>query len=234
MPMRVEWDGGNQLYWDGHRERILDVIGPGVEAKVNLAFDIQTTDPAGWISTVVEAGVGTTELSGSPTAGIIARITNAANEDDGGNYQAPGQTFRCVSGQKWYAGLSFTPSDADQSDLLFGVCITDTTLLGGMSDGAYMECLDGGANVSVVVEKDASETQTDSMGTLVDATTQIWEMFWDGEELNFYIDGVLVKTVSSGEIPDNEPLRLSLAWLNGDANVRTLDIQWCRGFAWAA
>lgn len=234
MVMRVEWDGGNQLYWDVHRERIIDAIGPTVEARVNLADALASEDPIGWVTTVVEAGAGTSELSPSPTPGILARITPAANDNDGGQYQAHGQTFRCISGHKWYAGISFTPSEATQSDLLFGVCITDTTLLGGMTDGAYMECLDAGAGVSGVVEKDSSETQNDSLGTLVDATTQIWEMFWDGSELNFYIDGVLVQTVSAGEIPDDEPLRLSLAWLNGEAGVKTLDIQWCRGFSWAA
>ncbi len=232
--MQVRWEGQNQIYWDGHRERIVNVIGPGVEAKVDLARDIQSSDPAGWISTVVEIGTGTTELDGSPTAGIIARITNAANENDGGQYQAPGQTFRCVSGQRWYAGLKFTPDEATESDLLFGVCVTDTTLLGGVADGVYMECLDGGAGVSGVAEKGSTETQADSLGTVVDATEQFWEMYWDGANLTFYIDGVLVSTVSSGNIPDDEALRLSLAWLNGEASVHTLDIHVCRAFAWAA
>ena len=232
MTMHTYWDGGNQIYWNTHRERIVYAIGPGVEASVNLANDIATEDPAGWATTVVEIGAGTTELSGSPTQGLIGRITNAANDNDGGQYQAPGQTFRCVSGMKWYAGIGFTASEANTSDLLFGVCVTDTTLIGGMTDGVYMESLAGGTGISVVTEKDSSETQTDSLGTM-STSAQVWEMFWDGTNISYYIDGVLVATVSSGNIADNEALRVSLAWLNGTAGVDTLDIAFCRGYVWA-
>lgn len=229
--MHGRWDGANLLYWDTHRERIVDAFGPGVQAKINLADAIATADPIGWVTTVVEAGAGTTELSGSATAGIIGRITNAGNENDGGSYQAPGMTFRCVANHKWYAGMSFTPSDATQSDLLFGLCVTDTALLGGMTDGVYMESVDGGTGVSFTTEKDSAETQTDSLGTLVNATQQTWEMFWDGANVNVYIDGALVRSEAAGE-PDDMPLRVSLEWLNGEAAVKTLDIHWLRAFAW--
>ena len=232
MTMHVRWDAGNQIYWDTHRERIVKVIGPGVEASVNLAHDVATEDPVGWVSTVVEAGGGNTELSGSPTQGFIARVTTDNFDNDGGNYQAPGQTFRCVANMKWYAGIGFTADEATQSDLLFGVCITDTTLLGGMTDGVYMESLDAGTGISVVAEKNTSETQTDSLGTM-STDAQIWELFWDGTNISYWIDGSLVATVSSGEIPDDEPLRVSLAFLTGEASVHTLDIAFLRGFVWA-
>ena len=233
MTMHVRWDGGNQLYWNAHRERIVYAIGPTVEASVNLANDIATEDPVGWVTTVVQIGGGTTELSGSPTQGFIGRITNAGGENDGGSYQAPGQTFRCVSGMKWYAGLGFTASEATHSDLLFGVCVTDTALLTAVSDGVYMECLDEGTGISVVAEKGNSETQTDSLGTM-STSAQIWEMFWDGSNISYWIDGSLVATVSSGNIPDDEALRISLAFLTGEAGVHTLDIAFLRGYVWAS
>ena len=232
MTVHVYWDAGNQVYWETHRERIVKVIGPGVEASVNLANDIATEDPVGWVTTVVEGGSVSTELSGSPTQGFIARVATDDLDNDGGNYQAPGQTFRCVSGMKWYAGLSFTADEATQSDLLFGVCVTDTTLLGSVADGVYMESLDAGTGISVVAEKNGSETQTDSLGTM-STSAQIWEMFWDGTNITYYIDGVVVKSISSGNIPDDEPLRVSLAFLTGEASIHTLDIAFLRGFAWA-
>ncbi len=236
--MHTYWDLGNQIYWDTHRERIVYAIGPGVEASVNLADGVvgiatsTAEDPVGWTTTHVEVG-GTSELNGSATQGIIARVTPGTQDNDGGNYQAHGQTFRCVSSMKWYVGMQFTPSEASQSDLLFGVCISDTTLLGDRTDGVYMECLDAATSVSVVAEKDSSETQTDSLGTLTDATKQTWEMFWTGTNIHYYIDGALVANVSSGEIPDDEALRVSLHWLNGSAGAKTLDIHFLRGFAWA-
>ncbi len=234
MTMHAYWDGRNQIFYDGPgRQRIIDVRGPGLLASVNLALDILevTFDPVGWTSTVIEIGANETELSGSPTSGFIARILNAGNENDGGNYQAPGQLFRCVSGDRWYAGLQFTSSEETEIDLLFGVCNSSTTLLGGVVDGAYIETLDGGTGISVVAEKDSTETQTDSLGTMV-TTSMIWEMFWDGTNLDYLIDGVVVKSIAAGNIPDDEPLRLSIAILNGEAAAHTLDIGFCRGFAW--
>ena len=234
MTMHAYWDGRNQIFYDGSdRQRIVDIRGPGVLAKVNLAFDILdvTNDPVGWTSTVVEVGAGETELNGSPTSGFIGRITCAGNEDDGGQYQAPGQLFRCVSGDRWYAGLQFTSDEATQVDLLFGVCISDTTLLGSMTDGAYMETLDGGTGISVVAEKDGTETQTDSLGTAV-TDSMIWELFWDGTNLDYLIDGAVVKSISSGNIPDDEALRVSIAFLNGEVAAHTLDIGFLRGYAW--
>lgn len=233
MTMHAYWDGRNQIFYDRFRYRVVDVRGPGLLAAVNLALDLLevTIDPVGWTSTVVEIGANETELSGSPTSGFIGRITNAGNDNDGGNYQAPGQTFRCVSGDRWYAGLQFTSSEETQHDLLFGVCSTHTALLAGITDGVYMETLDGGTGISVVAEKDSTETQTDDLGTAVVTETE-WEMYWDGDSIHYLIDGVEVADVSAGNIPDNEPLRVSLHFLNGEAAAHTLDIGFLRGFAW--
>jgi len=228
-------DGGNVVFWETHRHRVVDVIGPGVICKVNLGDDVMpnTVDPDGWTTTVVEAGAGTSEIDPSTTAGYFADLVTAANEDDGSQSQAPGAMFMCLSGRKWYAGLKFKINDATQSDILFGVAITDTTLLGGMTDGAYLECLDAATSVSAVAEKDSTESQDDSLGTLADDTVQYWELYWDGTTLYVYIDGSQVTTFVSGDnLPDNEGLRLSLAVLTGEAVAQTMNIVVCRGFVW--
>lgn len=228
-------DGGNVVFWETHRHRVVDVIGPGVLAKVNLAQDLQpnTIDPDGWTTTVVEAGAGTSEIDPSTTEGYFADVVTAANEDDGTQTQAPGAAFMCEAGRKWYAGLKFKINDATQSDILFGVCITDTTLLGGMTDGAYLECLDGDTGISAVVEKDSTESQDDDEGTLADDTDDYWELYWDGTTLYVYIDGSLATTFVSGDnLPDNEGLRLSLAVLTGEAAAQTMNVAVCRAFAW--
>jgi hypothetical protein len=56
-------------------------------------------------------------------------------------------------------------------------------------------------------------------------------MYWDGSSVHFFIDGAEVRDEAAGE-PDDEALRLSLEWLNGEAAVKTLDIHFCRAFAW--
>lgn len=235
MGMHTYWDLGNQIYWDTHRERVVYAIGPGVEASVNIADAViggAGEDPVGWVTTVVEGGAGLTELSGSPTQGIVARITNAGNESDGGSYQAHGQTFRCVSSMKWYAGIQFTSSEETQIDMLFGVAITDTALLGSIEDAVYIETLDAGTGISVVAEKGNTETQTDNLGTMT-TSKQTWEMFWTGTNIHYYLDGALVANVSSGNIPDDVAMRVSLEFLNGEVVAHTLDIHWLRAFSWS-
>ena len=230
MTVRSYRDGGNLIFWDTHRMRVVDVIGAGVEAKINLGDAVQSTDPQGWASTVVEAGAGTTELSGSGTAGIVARLTNAANDNDGGSYQAPGQVFICDASQHWYAGIDFTSSEETEIDMFFGLANTDTAVLGGITDGCFMETLDAGTGISFTNEKDSGETQTDDLGTMV-VTRQYWELFWDGTSVHVFINGVEVRDEAAGEC-DDEPMRLTLEFLNGEAVAHTLDIHSCRAFSW--
>lgn len=227
-------DGGNIVFWDGHRHRIVEVIGPGVMYRLPTFGQLvmpNTVDPDGCTTTVVEAGAGTSEIDPGVADGVIATVVTAANENDGAQTQLPGAMITCISGHKFYLGMNFQINDATQSDIIFGACITDTTLLGGMTDGVYMEKLDAATSVSVVSEKDSSEEQTDSMGTLADDTDQYWEMFWDGTRVNYYINGVSVATHST-TIPDNEGLRVSLAVLTGEAVAQTLKIKRLAAFAW--
>jgi hypothetical protein len=226
-------DGRCLLFYDTHRMRIVDVIGAGLEARVDLGDAVLVgdgNDPLNWTSTVVEVGGGTTELSSSITAGIIGRITNAANENDGGSYQAPTSPFTCVAGSRWYAGIDFTSSEETEIDMFFGVAVTDTALLGGVADACYMETLDGGTGISCVNELSNAETQTDDLGTMV-TTRMYWEMYWDGTSVHYFINGSEVLDEADGECND-QAMRLSLEFLNGEAVAHTLDIHSCRGFAW--
>ena len=227
--------GGNLVYVDqgSHLMRVVDAIGPDV---VKFEFNPWTmgvqaegatgTDSHGFTTTVVEAGSGTSELAASNTAGIQARLTCAANEDDGISIQAIGENFEFTSNQSMvYFGIEIASNDADQSDVLAGLCITDTTLLGGMTDGVYMESVDGSATASNVTEKDSTETQTDSVGTLTDAGFHTLEFFYDGSSVYFFFDGSQNSTIHTTNIPDDEALTPSLEYLTGEATANTLDIR---------
>ncbi len=220
---------GALAYYEGHRKRLVGAVGKDVfhYELTTPTLNATTVDPSGFTTTVVEVGAGTTEFDANNTAGRVGTITCAANENDGGQYQLLGEHFECTSDQDWYMGLEFQTNDADQTDLLFGACITDTTLLGGMTDGAYMESLDASASVSGVSEKDSTEEQTDSLGTITDATDQIWEIYWDGTGLYYFVDGVQ-QARHATTIPDDEALTLSLAFLTGEAVANTLNVKWCR------
>ena len=221
---------GNLAFYQNHRMRLVDALGEDVY-KYELTtptLNATTVDPSGWTTTVVEAGTGTTEFDANNTAGRVGTITCAADENDGGQYQLLGEGFEFTSDQDIYAGIEFQGNDVDQTAILFGLCITDTTLLGGMTDGVYWESLDGSATTSTVTEKDSTETQTDSVSTLTDATDQVWEIYFDGSSVYFFADGTQSSTIHTANIPDDEALTLSLAVLTGEATANTVNVKWLR------
>ena len=218
---------GHLLYWDTHRKRIVAAIGHDV-IEYHLRSEIlnaTTVDPSGFTTTVVEVGTGTTEFNVSDTEGIIGRITCAADEDDGGSYQLLGENFVFDGDHDIYCSLRLAINDADQSDFLFGLCITDTSLLGGLTDGVYFESLDGSTDISIVAEKGGSETTGGTTGTLVDAAVIHLEFYWDGTTLEAFIDGVSIYgPTAPANIPDDQELRLSLEFLTGEGIANTMDV----------
>jgi len=223
--------GALAFHESSNRHSLVHAIGQDVY-EYELTSDnlnATTVDPSGWTATVVEAGSGTSEFDANNTAGRVGTITAAANEDDGAQYQLLGENFELTSDQDIYAGVELQIDDVDQTDILFGICVTDTTLLGGMTDGVYFESLDGAATISTVTEKDSTETQNDSAGTLVDATDIKLELYFDGSAstVYFYIGGSLVNT-HTANIPNDESLTLSLAFLTGEAVANTCNVKWLK------
>ena len=223
---------GALAFFGTHRKRLLNAIGENVvsyiEDFVNLPVDDTTGDPLAWTTTVVEAGSGTTTFASTDASGGKAIITTAGNEDDGGNYQLNGESFETTSDQDLYFGTKLAINDADNTDIIVGLAVTDTTLLGGLADGIYFESVDGSASISTVTEASSTETQNDSAGTLVDATEIELEFYYDGTAGNveFYIDGTLVKTHTTN-IPSTQ-MRVSVHFLTGEATANTCTIDWIR------
>jgi hypothetical protein len=229
--VRSRYVNGQLAFYEGHRMRLVDAVGSSVY-KYELRPDIlgaTTTDPRGWTTTVVEAGSGTTEWDVNNTAGRVGTITCAANENDGGSYQLLGENIELTSDQDVYVGAKLKINDVDQTDLFFGLAVTDTALLGGVADAVYFESVDGSASISTVTEKDSTETQNDSAGTLADDTDILLEFYFDGSSSSvyFFIDGSLVNT-HTANIPDDEALRLTIEFLTGEATANTCDVQFMR------
>lgn len=231
--VRSQYVRNSLVFYEGHRHRVVDAIGKNVK-KYELRPDhlnADTSDPTGWTSTVVEVGAGTTEFSPNDSVDRVGTITTAANENDGGNYQLLGEMYQADGSRDIYVGMECQINDADQTDIFFGLAVTDTTLLGGVTDGIYLESLDGAATISSVTEKDSTETQNDSLGTITDATDFTIELYYSGADdtVYFYVDGSRVAT-HTANIPDDEALRLSLHFLTGEAVANTCNIKWLRAF----
>jgi len=214
--------------------RLVDVVGADVVKWELTADHFQAnggsgSDPAGYTTTVVEVGTGTSEAEASDEENIVAELVTAANDNDGISLQLNGEAFSFDSDHDIYFGVKLEINDVDQTDILAGLCITDTTLLGGVSDGVYFESVDGVATVSTVAEQDSSETQSDSEGTLADDTAMTLEFYWNGAAVYFFIDGAQVGRVTAN-VPDDELLTPSIEFLTGEATANRCKIHWARAY----
>ena len=229
--LRSKWIQGNLVYWDTYAYRWLEAIGAGV---VKIIENMQYTSIANadalspWTTTLVEGGAGesTVALVSGDEGGALLITTDAA-ENDGVNMQVKGEAFKFASGKPLYFGIKFQASEATQSDFLVGLAITTTDALGGVTDGVYFRKPDGSTTVSAVIEKDSAETTATAL-TFAAITDYILEIFWDGTNVDFYVNGVALTRPAQTNLPDNEFLSPVIHFLAGAVNAKTMTVQWVR------
>jgi len=216
--------------------RIYDAFGENVSKYITsferLSKDDTTTDPTEWAVTVVEVGGTTSAVVGDVSGGALT-ITCAGNEDDGYSMQLgnanSGEWCDFSAEYTTYFGIKFQVNDADQTDFLSGVCVTDTALLGGMTDGMYFRSVDETGVLNFVMEQDSVESVT-AVGTLTDAADVTAEFYYSGSNVYVYINSALVATIADTDanFPNDELLRLSLEFLSGEAVANTCQVRWLR------
>ena len=191
-------------------------------------FKLVSSDESGWISTEIEAGTGDAAITSDDQAGGVLKVVTDDADNDGVQLQWNAENFKLASGKPLWFEARVKFADATQSDFLVGLGITDTTLLGGLSDGVYFRKDDGDANIDFVTEKNSTETATD---TTADAADNTWVKlgFWfDGASSVYaYVDGVL-KATHTTNICDDEELAVSFAYLNGAAGADTFYIDYVK------
>lgn len=235
MTTNSKWIKGNLIFHDGapNKQRWLQGIGAEVaqfvDTFVNTPFEAADT-PGAYTTTLVEAGAGetTVALKAGATGGALL-ITADANENDGANIQAKGEAFKLTGSNPCYFGVSLQTNDATQTDILVGLTITDTTVLGGVTDGVYFECLDGSTDINFVLEKDSTETTSAAaQGTLADDTDVILEFCYNGTSIDSYVNGTLQTRLATTNLPDDEFLTPTIAFLTGEAVANTCTVNWIR------
>lgn len=226
---------GNLVYLDrgAHAKRVVSMVGPDV-----FGYDDDFVNgPAAdadfdnrWTVTRVEAGAGESTMTRADVAGGVLRITTDANENDGINAQLLGESFKLSSGVTVYFGIRMKIDDATQSDFFAGLSITDTDILGGVTDRIGFEKLDGVTAVKGMLEKDSTETLTGTLSTL-DTSYHIYEFYLAADgTVEMFVDGVSVASPATTNLPNDEELRVTVQVLAGSAAARTCDIDWIRCF----
>lgn len=229
--VRQRFIKGNLVLWsDIHNKRLIDAFGPDVVKYIDdftAGPGIDTAFDSFWTVTRTEAGAGESTMTRIDGSGGFARITTDANEDDGINAQLIGESFELSTDQHLYFGaFGVTLSEATQSDFFLGLAITDTDILGGVTDRIGFEKLDGATAVKFMVEKNSTETLSASAHTAVDATAFDLEFYYDGDtgELMYFVNGAYVATSAITNLPDDEQLRLTWQFLAGSTTAKTMDI----------
>ncbi len=235
--MHSEWVHGNLVYWDTHRSRWIDAIGPDVRKAV-FNFDwlpfASADTPAGWKTTLVETGAGETTVA--LTEGGRLLITTDAKDNDGANLQLLGEAFKFVASQPLYFGVKFQCSEATQSDFFLGLAITDAEndCLGGVTDGVYFRKVDAATAINLVVEKNTTETAAEVAATFTKDTDWTLEFLWDGTVLRPFVNGVEGTAAVLTNLPDDEYLTVSMQFLSGADGAKTMSVDWVRAIQIAA
>jgi hypothetical protein len=216
--------------------RLYDAFGENVTKYItqfqSLPADDTTTDPTEFAVTVVEVGGTSSAVIGDVSGGALT-ITCAGNEDDGysmqlGNANSGEWVDFSVPGV-CYFGIKFQVSDADQTEVFFGAAVTDTALLGGVTDAMCFRTTDESATLNFILEQDSVETVT-AVATLTDAADVTAEWYCDETNVTVYINGTQAAQIARTDtsFPDDELLRLSLEVLSGEAAANTCQVRWLR------
>lgn len=170
--------------------------------------------------------VGTTPtnaLTDVDGGALLTTITAADN--DSSFLQKKGESYRFEAGKKLFFECRFRVSDATQSDVVFGLQITDTTPL-AVSDGVYFLKPDDGATVNLVSLMNSAGTTQAAVATLADATFIRLGFYFDGQSaIEVYVDDVKVATVAvtlGTTLCNDEDLTVSFGLQNGEAVAKNL------------
>jgi hypothetical protein len=162
--------------------------------------------------------------------GVI--ITADTAENDGVSLQlgdelgGAGESVSFAAEYPTYFGITMQINDVDQTDFVTGFAVTDTAILGGVTDGLYFRSVDETAVVNFVLEQDSVES-VNAVATMTDATDIVLEFLYWGSNVLVYVDGVLQVTIadSDANFCNDELLRLSIEFLTGEAIANTMTIK---------
>ena len=190
----------------------------------NDFFTYQADD---WTITTTEDGTGSATEAVTSSAGGALLLTNAAGDNDNDFLQLKGEAFKLSSSKRAYFSARFKCNDVDQSDIVIGLQITDTSPL-DVTDGIFFISNDGDAGLDFLVEKDNTATTTEDVATLADDTfiTVSWFIDPDRSAVYYSINNAEPVKIVNTNLPDDEELTISIGIQNGEAAAQTLTVDY--------
>jgi len=228
MGMHSKWVNSNLVYFDG--QTWVDAVGPNVckflEDFVGTPF-ASADNMAAWVTTLVEGGAGETTVALGTDAGGCLVITTDAADNDGANLQVASEAFKLVSGKPLYFGIRLKTSEATQSDFFAGLAITDTDILGAVTDSIGFKKVDASTAILFELNKDSTATSA-TVATLAANTYVTLEFMFDGTNVDSYVNGTLQTRLAMTNLPDDEELTPSIQFLAGSVGAKTCTIDWIK------
>lgn len=183
-----------------------------------------------WIQTSVN-GVGIVDVvrtRGEAYHGGLSIVPDTA-DNDSESLQIMGELFKMDTTTKpVFFGTKVQVATAEASDFIWGLAITDSALLAGMTDGITFRVADASGIAKLYIEKDSTETASGTLTTLVDATDVSLGFIYNGTNVIPYVNGVAGTALAVTNLPDDENLTPVIEYTAGAATsggciVRFLD-----------
>ncbi len=135
--------------------------------------------------------------------------------------------FKYEAGKQLAFNARFKTSDADASDVVMGLQITDTSPL-DVSDGIFFLLTDGSTTLTFIVEKDGTQSTLDLPTAMADDTFMTVGFMYDPKSQKFHVyqNNTEVGTVASTNAPDDEDLTVSFGIQNGAAAAKVLTVDY--------
>ena len=189
--------------------------------------DFDTYLASDWTITTTEGGSGNaSEALGDGDGGLLV-ITNDDADDDNDFLQLVKEGFKYEAGKQLAFKARFKTSDADASDVVMGLQLTDTTPL-DVTDGIFFLLTDGSTTLQFIVEKDGTQSTLDLSTALADDTFMSVGFVYTPADQKFHVyqNNVEVGTVVNTNAPDDEELTVSFGIQNGAAAAKVLTVDY--------
>ena len=189
--------------------------------------DFDTYLASDWTITTTEGGSGNaSEALGDGDGGLLV-ITNDDADDDNDFLQLVKEGFKYEAGKQLAFKARFKTSDADASDVVMGLQLTDTTPL-DVTDGIFFLLTDGSTTLQFIVEKDGTQSTLDLSTAMADDTFMSVGFVYTPADQKFHVyqNTVEVGTVVNTNAPDDEELTVSFGIQNGAAASKVLTVDY--------
>ena len=189
--------------------------------------DFDTYLASDWTITTTEGGSGNaSEALGDGDGGLLV-ITNDDADNDNDFLQLVKEGFKYEAGKQLAFKARFKTSDADASDVVMGLQLTDTTPL-NVTDGIFFLLTDGSTTLQFIVEKDGTQSTLDLSTAMADDTFMSVGFVYTPADQKFHVyqNNVEVGTVVNTNAPDDEELTVSFGIQNGAAASKVLTVDY--------